>query len=156
MLFLCWKVFKDFPLSSRPQATHTSAVKLTLVKVFDMPGPDFNYELPDESLFCWEHLSYLFLPLPLGSLIQILIIPKRAELVLFLLLVSLNEFIWRFSFIWNTLILIFKIKVSCQYIIQYWHHSSFSMVQSTAINSEVHEHPSLTICDYRHCPAICM
>ena len=31
--------------------------------------PDFNYELPDESLFHWEHLSYLFPPLPLGSLI---------------------------------------------------------------------------------------
>lgn len=28
-----------------------SAVRLTLVRVFDMPGPDFNYKLPDESFF---------------------------------------------------------------------------------------------------------
>lgn len=28
-----------------------SPVKLTLVRVFGMPGPDFNYKLPDESFF---------------------------------------------------------------------------------------------------------
>lgn len=61
--FLYGQVIQSFALEK------TSAVKLTLVKVFDMPGPDFNYKLPDESLFHWEHLSYLFPPLPLGSLI---------------------------------------------------------------------------------------
>lgn len=47
----------------------TSALELALVRVFHMPGPDFNYKLPDESFFLWEHLSYLFPPLPLERLI---------------------------------------------------------------------------------------